>query len=78
MKAASKTETKPLIWFVLGSSLERIAVYTASRYVKKNKNFRKDVKEDVEFSVVLPEGIMIGKDFTVKVGMPLVLTVCIQ
>ncbi|NP_001154909.1 extracellular transglutaminase [Strongylocentrotus purpuratus] len=50
-----------------GSSLERIAVYNASRYVAKNKNFRKDIKQDVEFEVVLADGTMIGKDFSVKV-----------
>ncbi|XP_071503234.1 protein-glutamine gamma-glutamyltransferase K-like, partial [Diadema antillarum] len=50
-----------------GSTLERVAVYTASRYVKKNKNFRANIKQDVQFTVELPKGVMIGSDFTVKV-----------
>lgn len=50
-----------------GSTLERIAVYNASRYVKQNKNFRANVKQDVEFTVVVPDGTMIGSDFSVEV-----------
>ncbi|XP_071489677.1 protein-glutamine gamma-glutamyltransferase K-like [Diadema antillarum] len=52
---------------VPSSTLERVAVYTASRYVKKNKNFRANIKQDVQFTVELPKGVMIGSDFTVKV-----------
>lgn len=54
-------------YLYIGSSLERIAVYNASRYVAKNKNFRKDIKQDVEFEVVLADATMIGEDFSVKV-----------
>ncbi|XP_063970507.1 protein-glutamine gamma-glutamyltransferase K-like [Lytechinus pictus] len=50
-----------------GSSLERISVFNASRHVKKNKNFRKDIKQDVEFQIVMPDETMIGSEFSVKV-----------
>lgn len=52
-----------------GTNLERIAVYKASTYVKGTKNFMKDVKRDVDFKVQLPEGVMIGQDFTLTVTM---------
>ncbi|XP_072029830.1 protein-glutamine gamma-glutamyltransferase K-like [Amphiura filiformis] len=52
-----------------GSNLERIAVYTASKYVEGAKNVIKDVKQDVEFKVKLPEYAMIGTDFNVTVNM---------
>ncbi len=37
--------------FQLGSNLERIAVYTANKYIKGGKDYMKDVKHDVEFKV---------------------------
>ncbi|WP_411025506.1 hypothetical protein, partial [Salmonella sp. s55004] len=44
-----------------------MAVFTASKYVKSAKNFMRDIKKDVSFSIEMEEDVMIGKDFDVVV-----------
>ncbi|XP_071846211.1 protein-glutamine gamma-glutamyltransferase K-like [Apostichopus japonicus] len=53
--------------FSEGTQRERMAVLTASKYVKSAKNFMKDVPKDVSFSVELPRDVIIGSDIEVTV-----------
>ncbi|XP_033108548.1 protein-glutamine gamma-glutamyltransferase K-like [Anneissia japonica] len=53
--------------FKEGSVEERTAVVTALRTIRKKKRLRPTKESDVTFSVSVPDDVMIGKDFEVKV-----------
>lgn len=50
-----------------GTQRERMAVATASKYVKSAKNFIKNVVKNIEFDVIIPDEVMLGSDFEVTV-----------